>query len=139
MDAGRTLYLGGIPAAHASQEGVRAVLAQHGGGACVSRPFPSVDRSILTEIYLCHACSWQAMLRTETARQVAVGLQAQEAASDAATGGSYTGNNTDNHTDTSSRCVDRLDGTHRGVRSRLAWFARGIPSVVMAVWFTKEQ
>jgi hypothetical protein len=108
MDAGRTLYLGGIPAAHASQEGVRAVLAQHGAGACL-----------------------------------AVGLQAQEAASDAATGGSSTGNNTDNHTDnhtdTSSRCVDRLDGTHRGVRSRLAWFARGIPSVVMAVWFTKEQ
>lgn len=104
MDAGRTLYLGGIPAAHASQEGVRAVLAQHGAGACL-----------------------------------AVGLQAQEAASDAATGGSYTDNNTDNHADTSSRCVDRLDGTHRGVRSRLAWFARGILSVVTAVWFTNEQ
>jgi hypothetical protein len=33
----------------------------------VSRPFPSWNRSILTEIYLCHACSCQEMLRTETA------------------------------------------------------------------------
>jgi hypothetical protein len=32
----------------------------------VSRPFPSWDRSILTEIYLCHACSCQEILRTET-------------------------------------------------------------------------
>ena len=33
----------------------------------VSRPFPSWNRSILTEIYLCHACSCQEILRTETA------------------------------------------------------------------------
>ena len=25
---------------------------------CVSRPFPSWNRSILTDIYLCHACSY---------------------------------------------------------------------------------
>ena len=36
----------------------------------VSRPFPSWNRSILTEIYLCHACSCQEILRTETAGQV---------------------------------------------------------------------
>eukprot|EP01047_Picozoa_sp_COSAG01_P035872 COSAG01_NODE_2774_length_7098_cov_13.905571_8_plen_271_part_00 len=36
----------------------------------VSRPFPSWDRSTLTEIYLCHACSCQEILRTETAGQV---------------------------------------------------------------------
>jgi hypothetical protein len=39
----------------------------------VSRPFPSWNRSILTEIYLCHACSGQEILRTETAGQ-GVGL-----------------------------------------------------------------
>ena len=38
----------------------------------VSRPFPSWNRSILTEIYLCHACC-QAILRTETAGQGAQG------------------------------------------------------------------
>jgi hypothetical protein len=37
----------------------------------VSRPFPSWDRSILTEIYLCHACSCQEIFRTETAEQAA--------------------------------------------------------------------
>jgi hypothetical protein len=37
--------------------------------AGVSRPFPSWNRSILTEIYLCHACSCQEVLRTETAGQ----------------------------------------------------------------------
>jgi hypothetical protein len=37
----------------------------------VSRPFPSWNRSILTEICLCHACSCQDILRTETAGQVA--------------------------------------------------------------------
>jgi hypothetical protein len=37
----------------------------------VSRPFPSWNRSISTEIYLCHACSCQEILRTETAGQVA--------------------------------------------------------------------
>jgi hypothetical protein len=35
----------------------------------VSRPFPSWNRSILTEISLCHACSRQEILRVETARQ----------------------------------------------------------------------
>jgi hypothetical protein len=35
----------------------------------VSRPFPSWNRSILTEIYLCHACSCHEILRTETAGQ----------------------------------------------------------------------
>jgi hypothetical protein len=35
----------------------------------VSRPFPSWNRSILTVIYLCHACSCQEILRTETAGQ----------------------------------------------------------------------
>jgi hypothetical protein len=35
----------------------------------VSRLFPSWNRSILTEIYLCHACSCQNILRTETAGQ----------------------------------------------------------------------
>jgi hypothetical protein len=37
--------------------------------AAVSRPFPSWHRSISTEIYLCHACSCQEILRTETAGQ----------------------------------------------------------------------
>jgi ATPase subunit of ABC transporter with duplicated ATPase domains len=36
----------------------------------VSQPFSSWQRSILTEIYLCHACSCQEILRTETAGQV---------------------------------------------------------------------
>jgi hypothetical protein len=35
----------------------------------VSRPFPSWNRSILTDIYLCDACSCQKILRTETAGQ----------------------------------------------------------------------
>jgi hypothetical protein len=35
----------------------------------VSRPFPSWNRSMLTEIYLCHACSCQEILRAETAGQ----------------------------------------------------------------------
>jgi hypothetical protein len=38
------------------------VAARHGGGgapAAVSRAFPSWNRSILTEIYLCHTCSYQ--------------------------------------------------------------------------------
>jgi ankyrin repeat protein len=37
--------------------------------AAVSRPFPSWNRSILTEIYLYHASSCQEILRTETAGQ----------------------------------------------------------------------
>jgi|EP01047_Picozoa_sp_COSAG01_P051226 hypothetical protein len=36
----------------------------------VSRPFPSWNRSILTEIQLCHACSCQEISRVETAGQV---------------------------------------------------------------------
>jgi hypothetical protein len=35
----------------------------------VSAPCPSWNRSILTEIYLCHACSCHEILRMETARQ----------------------------------------------------------------------
>jgi hypothetical protein len=35
----------------------------------VSRPFPSWNRSISTEIYLCHACSYHDILRTDTAGQ----------------------------------------------------------------------
>jgi hypothetical protein len=38
-------------------------------GLPVSRPFPFWNRSILTEIYLCHACSCQEILRMETAGQ----------------------------------------------------------------------
>eukprot|EP01047_Picozoa_sp_COSAG01_P027198 COSAG01_NODE_1786_length_9231_cov_19.575276_9_plen_320_part_00 len=38
----------------------------------VSQPFPSWNRSILTEIYLCHARSYQEILRTETAGQAAL-------------------------------------------------------------------
>ena len=39
------------------------------GVEAVSRPFPSWNRSISTEIYLCHACSCQEILRVETAGQ----------------------------------------------------------------------
>jgi hypothetical protein len=52
-----------------------ALVAEYGAGAvgyaAVSRPFPSWNRSILTEIDLCHACSCQGeiILRTETAGQ----------------------------------------------------------------------
>jgi arylsulfatase A-like enzyme len=35
----------------------------------VSRPFSSWNRPILAEIYLCHACSYHEILRTETAGQ----------------------------------------------------------------------
>jgi hypothetical protein len=45
----------------------------------VSRPFPSWNRFILTEIYLCHACSCQELLRTESAGQDGVGPAAAEA------------------------------------------------------------
>jgi hypothetical protein len=38
--------------------------------ATVSRPFPSWNRFILTEIYLCHACYCQEIFRTDTAGQV---------------------------------------------------------------------
>jgi hypothetical protein len=46
----------------------------------VSRPFSSWNRSILTDIYLCHACSCQEILRTETAGQGG-GVSADAAAS----------------------------------------------------------
>jgi hypothetical protein len=44
-------------------------------GIQVSRPFPSWNWSILTDIYLCHACSDHEILRVETARQVIVAQQ----------------------------------------------------------------
>eukprot|EP01047_Picozoa_sp_COSAG01_P012766 COSAG01_NODE_583_length_15194_cov_5.640808_5_plen_365_part_00 len=49
----------------------RGGAADHRRGALdgVSRPFPSWNRSIVTKIYLCHACSCQEILRTETAGQ----------------------------------------------------------------------
>jgi tRNA wybutosine-synthesizing protein 1 len=40
----------------------------------VSRPFPSWNRSILAEIYLCHACSCREVPRTETAGQEIKGV-----------------------------------------------------------------
>jgi hypothetical protein len=43
-------------------------IQNRGATTSVSRPFPSWNRSILAEIYLCHACSCQEILRTETAR-----------------------------------------------------------------------
>eukprot|EP01047_Picozoa_sp_COSAG01_P003484 COSAG01_NODE_104_length_26171_cov_96.617612_10_plen_163_part_00 len=56
-------------------EGIQGVFRIEAGLApgeveeAVSRPFPSWNRSILIEIYLCHTCSCQAILRTETAGQ----------------------------------------------------------------------
>jgi hypothetical protein len=44
----------------------------------VSRPFPSWNRSILTEIYLCHACSCHEILRTATAGQDAAERRIRE-------------------------------------------------------------
>jgi hypothetical protein len=44
-----------------------------------SRPFSSWNRSILTEIYLCHACSCQEILRTKTAGQAEAACQLAEA------------------------------------------------------------
>eukprot|EP01047_Picozoa_sp_COSAG01_P022098 COSAG01_NODE_1303_length_10815_cov_14.897938_2_plen_356_part_00 len=44
-------------------------LAERCRWGTVGRPFPSWNRSILTEISLCHACSCQEALRTETAGQ----------------------------------------------------------------------
>jgi hypothetical protein len=48
-----------------------AQVIEHGlkPARAVSRPFPSWNRPILTEIYLCHACSCQEILRAETAGQ----------------------------------------------------------------------
>jgi hypothetical protein len=43
--------------------------SKHAAETGCSRPFPSWKRPILTEIYLCHACSCQEILRTETAGQ----------------------------------------------------------------------
>jgi hypothetical protein len=45
----------------------------------VSRPFPSWNRFILTEIYLCHACSCQEILRTETAGQGIAEIRSEHA------------------------------------------------------------
>jgi hypothetical protein len=47
----------------------QAVNSQLRVSLAVSRPFSSWNRSILTEIYLCHACSCQEILRTKTAGQ----------------------------------------------------------------------
>ena len=44
-------------------------MAQAVAQAGVSAPFSSWNRSILTEIYLCHACSRHELLRSETAGQ----------------------------------------------------------------------
>ena len=44
-------------------------------GIQVSRPFPSWNRSILVDIYLCHVCSCHEILRVDTARQVIVAQQ----------------------------------------------------------------
>jgi hypothetical protein len=56
-------------AAAARRDGRRRRAASPPGLCLVSRPFPSWNRPILTEIYLCHACSCQEILRAETARQ----------------------------------------------------------------------
>eukprot|EP01047_Picozoa_sp_COSAG01_P005143 COSAG01_NODE_173_length_23099_cov_37.564783_15_plen_108_part_00 len=64
---------------YAIVKGRGAGLRQGDGCQHVSRPFPSWNRSILTEIYLCHACSCQEMLRTETAGQVITGVGPQPA------------------------------------------------------------
>jgi hypothetical protein len=65
--------------AEAADERLRSTVAALLSGAAspmvelrckVSRPFSSWNWPILTEIYLCHACSCQEILRVETARQV---------------------------------------------------------------------
>jgi hypothetical protein len=58
--------------------GATAASTGEGGGA-VSRPFPSWNRFILTEIYLCHACSCQEILRTETAGQGIAEIRSEHA------------------------------------------------------------
>jgi hypothetical protein len=50
--------------------GINSVILELRMADDVRRPFPSWNRSILTEIYLCHACSCQEILRAETAGQV---------------------------------------------------------------------
>ena len=51
---------------------VKRAIAEADQLAPVSRPFSSWNRPVLTEIYLCHACSCQdIILRAETAGQVA--------------------------------------------------------------------
>eukprot|EP01047_Picozoa_sp_COSAG01_P021338 COSAG01_NODE_1235_length_11106_cov_3.058962_11_plen_206_part_00 len=52
------------------QLGGAALNALAGRTTNVSRAFPSCTRPILAEIYLCHACSCQEILRTETLGQV---------------------------------------------------------------------
>eukprot|EP01047_Picozoa_sp_COSAG01_P088780 COSAG01_NODE_21056_length_920_cov_1.985384_1_plen_289_part_10 len=54
------------------QPRLRPAPRQHEAGLgvlLVSRPFSSWSRSILTEVYLCHACSYQEILRAKTAGQ----------------------------------------------------------------------
>ena len=45
--------------------GVGAIMEALYPRMAVSRPFPSWNRSILTDISLCHACSCQEILRAE--------------------------------------------------------------------------
>jgi hypothetical protein len=65
------------------QAGVHA-LSEGMNGRMV--PFPSWNRSILTEIYLCHACSCPEILRTEMAGQVPVNAPPVFAWEDTASG-----------------------------------------------------
>jgi hypothetical protein len=58
----------GLPAAIAQ---LRAHWQPPPPAAAVSRPFPSSNRSMLAEIYLCHACSCHEILRAGTAGQAA--------------------------------------------------------------------
>jgi hypothetical protein len=63
---------GGDSAEHtddAAGADAQAVAGVDAKAAAVSRPNPSWNRSISTDIYLCHACSCQEILRTEMARQ----------------------------------------------------------------------
>eukprot|EP01047_Picozoa_sp_COSAG01_P006291 COSAG01_NODE_227_length_21107_cov_85.615099_21_plen_93_part_00 len=51
---------------------LQSVLRQRLAPLAVSRPFASWSRPILTEIYLCHACSCQEIMRATTAEQAAL-------------------------------------------------------------------
>jgi hypothetical protein len=42
----------------AQSESLQRLTAKEARAVTVSRPFPSWNRSILTEIYQCHACSY---------------------------------------------------------------------------------
>jgi hypothetical protein len=71
----RTAHLANTAVNHSRQQQQPAAPAAAGvtatptAAAAVSRPFPSWNRSILTEISLCHVCSGQEILRAETAGQ----------------------------------------------------------------------